>query len=95
MREALDQLDEDETNFMECFQGEITEVLGGASQAMGVGKDRLSQGLKQVEGSLRALEQLYQRKYGGYLRIALGGGASVPKVQEVCRAGETGSFSGG
>ncbi|MNN42146.1 hypothetical protein D3C81_1563050 [compost metagenome] len=45
-------------------------------------------------------------KYGGYVGIALGGGASVLKVQEVCRAGETeackrirfteaGSFSGG
>ncbi|MNE51643.1 hypothetical protein D3C80_1462790 [compost metagenome] len=45
-------------------------------------------------------------KHGGYVGIALGGGASVLKVQEVCRAGETeeckrirfteaGSFSGG
>ncbi|MNJ49859.1 hypothetical protein D3C77_451140 [compost metagenome] len=45
-------------------------------------------------------------KYGGYVGIALGGGASALKVQEVCRAGETeackkvrfteaGSFSGG
>lgn len=45
-------------------------------------------------------------KHGGYVGIALGGGASVLKVQEVCRAGETeeckrirfteaGSFTGG
>ncbi|MNJ52950.1 hypothetical protein D3C77_483190 [compost metagenome] len=45
-------------------------------------------------------------KHGGYVGIALGGGASVLKVQEVCRSGETeeckrirfteaGSFSGG
>ncbi|WP_316250525.1 PAAR domain-containing protein [Pseudomonas fluorescens] len=45
-------------------------------------------------------------KHGGYVGIALGGGASMLKVQEVCRAGETneckrirfteaGGFSGG
>lgn len=192
VREALTQLDEDEANFMVRFQGEIAGLLSGASQAMGVGKDMLSQGLKQVEGTLRAIEQLYQRtftahghlkspeffasrqqlyrqldgqlkgaflnkplnlgsydtlrrdlgisskslvhhwtragapgeipgyathmdevakmakylKYGGHVGIALGGGASALKVQEVCRAGETeackkirftesGSFSGG
>jgi hypothetical protein len=45
-------------------------------------------------------------KYGGHVGVALGGGASLLKVQEVCRSGETeackrirfteaGSFSGG
>ncbi|PSS56523.1 PAAR domain-containing protein [Pseudomonas sp. BBP2017] len=192
VREALAPLNEDEANFMVRYQGEIAGLLSGASQSMGVGKDMLGQGLRQVEGSLRAVEQLHQRmfstyghlkspeffasrqqlyrqidaqlksaflnkqlnlgsydtlrrdlgistkslvhhwsragapgeipgyathldqvaktakylKYGGYVGIALGGGASVLKVQEVCRAGETeeckkvrfteaGSFSGG
>ncbi|MGH8439609.1 MAG: PAAR domain-containing protein [Pseudomonas sp.] len=192
VREVLTPLNEDEANFMVRYQGEIAGLLSGASQAMGIGKDMLSQGLKQVEGSLRALEQLYQRtfsahghlksdeffasrqqlyrqldgqlkgaflnkslnlgsyetlrrdlgistkslvhhwsragapgeipgyathldqvaktakylKHGGYVGIALGGGASMLKVQEVCRSGETeackrirfteaGSFSGG
>ncbi|MGH8382041.1 PAAR domain-containing protein [Pseudomonas sp.] len=192
VREALMQLNEDEANFMVRYQGEIAGLLSGASQAIGIAKDMLSQGLKQVEGSLRALEQLYLRafsthghlkseeffasrqqlyrqldgqlkgaflnkplnlgsydslrrdlgistkslvhhwsragapgeipgyathmdkvaktakylKYGGSVGIALGGGASLLKVQEVCRAGETeacrrvrfteaGSFSGG
>ncbi|MEG0860843.1 MAG: PAAR domain-containing protein [Pseudomonas sp.] len=192
VREALAPLNEEEANFMVRYQGEIAGLLSGASQSMGVGKDMLGQGLRQVEGSLRALEQLHQRafstyghlnspeffasrqqlyrqidaqlksaflnkqlnlgsydtlrrdlgistkslvhhwsragapgeipsyathleqvsktakylKYGGYVGIALGGGASVLKVQDVCRAGETeacrkirfteaGSFSGG
>ncbi|MGH8485843.1 MAG: PAAR domain-containing protein, partial [Pseudomonas sp.] len=63
VREALTQLDEEEANFMVRFQGEIAGLLSGASQAMGVGKDMLSQGLKNVEGSLRALEQLHQRTF--------------------------------
>ncbi|MGH8383023.1 PAAR domain-containing protein [Pseudomonas sp.] len=192
VREALTPLNEDEANFMVRYQGVIAGLLSGASLSMGVGKDMLDQGLRQVQGSLRALEQLHQRmfstfghlnspeffasrqqlyrqldaqlksaflnkllnlgsydtlrrdlgistkslvhhwsragapgeipgyathldqvsktakylKYGGFVGIALGGGASVLKVQEVCRAGETeackkvrfteaGSFSGG
>ncbi|MNJ31152.1 hypothetical protein D3C77_257780 [compost metagenome] len=192
VRDALAPLNEEEANFMVRYQGEIAGLLSGASLSMGVGKDMLDQGLRQVQGSLRALEQLHQRmfstyghlnspeffasrqqlhrqldaqlkssflnkqlnlgsydtlrrdlgistkslvhhwsragapgeipgyathldqvaktakylKYGGYVGIALGGGASVLKVQEVCRAGETeackrirfteaGSFSGG
>ncbi|WP_191830760.1 PAAR domain-containing protein [Pseudomonas fluorescens] len=192
VRDALAPLNEEEANFMVRYQGEIAGLLSGASLSMGVGKDMLEQGLRQVQGSLRALEQLHQRmfstyghlnspeffasrqqlhhqldaqlkssflnkqlnlgsydtlrrdlgistkslvhhwsragapgeipgyathldqvvktakylKYGGYVGIALGGGASVLKVQEVCRAGETeackrirfteaGSFSGG
>ncbi|MGH8379681.1 PAAR domain-containing protein [Pseudomonas sp.] len=192
VREALAPLNEEEANFMVRYQGEIAGLLSGASLSMGVGKDMLDQGLRQVQGSLRALEQLHQRmfstyghlnspeffasrqqlyrqldaqlksaflskqlnlggydslrrdlgistkslvhhwsragapgeipgyathldqvaktakylKYGGYVGIALGGSASVLKVQEVCRAGETeackrirfteaGSFSGG
>ena len=192
VREALAPLNEEEANFMVRYQGEIAGLLSGASQSMGVGKDMLDQGVRQVQGSLRALEHLHQRmfstyghlnspeffasrqqllrqldaqlksaflnkqlnlgsydtlrrdlgistkslvhhwsragvpgeipgyathldqvaktakylKYGGYVGIALGGGASVLKVQEVCRAGETeacrkirftevGGFSGG
>ena len=192
VREVLAPLTEEEANFMVRYQGEIAGLLGGASESMGVGKDMLGHGLRQVEGTLRALEQLHQRafishghlkspeffaarqqllrqleaqlkssflnkplnlgsydvlrrdlgistkslvhhwsragapgqipgyathldqvaktakylKYGGYVGVALGGGASMLKVQEVCRAGETeeckkirfteaGSFSGG
>ncbi|MEG1340213.1 MAG: PAAR domain-containing protein [Pseudomonas sp.] len=192
VREALAPLNEEEANFMVRYQGEIAGLLSGASQSMGVGKDMLDQGLRQVQGSLRALEHLHQRmfstyghlnspeffasrqqllrqldaqlksaflnkqlnlgsydtlrrdlgistkslvhhwsragapgeipgyathldqvaktakylKYGGHVGVALGGGASLLKVQEVCRSGETeackrirfteaGSFSGG
>jgi len=192
VREVLVPLTEEEANFMVRYQGEIAGLLGGASESMGVGKDMLGHGLRQVEGTLRALEQLHQRafithghlkspeffasrqqmlrqleaqlkssflnkplnlgsydvlrrdlgistkslvhhwsragapgqipgyathldkvaktaqylKYGGYVGVALGGGASMLKVQEVCRAGETeackrirfteaGSFAGG
>ncbi|MFK8332365.1 PAAR domain-containing protein [Pseudomonas sp. BJa5] len=192
VREVLAPLTEDEANFMARYQGEIAGVLDGASESMGVGQSMLKQGLRQVEGTLHAVEQLYQRsfithgnlkspeffasrqqvlrqldgqlrgsflnkalnlgsydvlrrdlgistkslvhhwsragapgqipgyathldqvaktakylKYGGYVGVALGGGASVLKVQEVCRAGETeeckrirfteaGSFTGG
>lgn len=192
VREALTPLTEEEADFMVRYQGEIAGLIARAGQSMGIGKDMLDQGLRQVEGTLRALEQLHQRsfsahghlnsaqffsarrqlyhqldaqlksaflnkqlnlgsydtlrrdlgistrslvhhwsragapgeipgyathleqvaktakylKYGGYVGIALGGGASVLKVQEVCRAGETeecrkvriteaGSFSGG
>lgn len=64
----------------------------------------------EIPGYATHLEQVSKTakylKYGGYVGIALGGGASVLKVQEVCRAGETeeckrvrftepGSFSGG
>ncbi|MFK0088118.1 PAAR domain-containing protein [Pseudomonas sp. NPDC090755] len=192
VREVLAPLTEEEANFMVRYQGEIAGLLGGASESMGVGQAMLTHGLRQVEGTLHAVEQLYQRsfiahghlkspeffasrqqvlqqlaaqlrgsflnkrlnlggydtlrrdlgistkslvhhwsragapgqipgyathldqvaktaqylKYGGYVGIALGGSASVLKVQEVCRAGETeackkirfteaGSFTGG
>ncbi|MNJ34323.1 hypothetical protein D3C77_290310 [compost metagenome] len=64
----------------------------------------------EIPGYATHLEQVSRTakylKHGGYVGIALGGGASVLKVQEVCRAGETeeckkirfteaGSFSGG
>ncbi|MFK0085869.1 PAAR domain-containing protein [Pseudomonas sp. NPDC090755] len=64
----------------------------------------------QIPGYATHLDQVAKTaqylKYGGYVGVALGGGASMLKVQEVCRAGETeeckrirfteaGSFSGG
>jgi len=64
----------------------------------------------QIPGYATHLDQVAKTaqylKYGGYVGVALGGGASLLKVQEVCRAGETeeckkirfteaGSFTGG
>ncbi|UMY63469.1 PAAR domain-containing protein [Pseudomonas sp. LS.1a] len=175
-RRALAVLDFAEADFMMEHQAEIAGLLSNASQSMGVGKDMLEQGLKQVSNTLTSIEQLHQREfmrhghlnspgffaerrqllqqldgqlkaaylnkqlnlgsyerlkkslnistkslvhhwskaggpgqipgyathldkvarlskyleYGGYAAIGLGGGSSYLKVQEVCRAGETG-----
>lgn len=176
-RRALAVLDFAEADFMMEHQAEIAGLLGDASLSMGVGKDMLDQGLKQVSTTLTQIEQLHQReflrhghlnspeffnarrqllqqldgqlrvaflnkqlnlgsyerlkkslnistkslvhhwskaggpgqipgyathldkvaklgkylKYGGYAAIGLGGTSSYMKVQEVCRAGETGA----
>ncbi|MDZ3991086.1 PAAR domain-containing protein [Pseudomonas sp. Teo4] len=176
-RRALAVLDFAEADFMMEHQAEIAGLLGNASLSMGVGKDMLDQGLKQVSTTLTQIEQLHQReflrhghlnsreffnarrqllqqldgqlrvaflnkqldlgsyerlqkslnistkslvhhwskaggpgqmpgyathldkvaklgkylKYGGYFAIGLGGVSSYMKVQEVCRAGETGA----
>ncbi|WP_371857254.1 PAAR domain-containing protein [Pseudomonas sp. Irchel 3F5] len=66
VREALAPLDEEEANFMVRYQGEIAGLFSSASQSMGVGKDMLGHGLRQVEASLRALEQLHQRSFSTY-----------------------------
>ncbi|WP_246237949.1 PAAR domain-containing protein [Pseudomonas akapageensis] len=70
VREALAPLSEEEANFMARHLGEIALLTGGASEAMGVGKDMLDKGLKQVEGTLRSLELLHQRELTahGHLR---------------------------
>ncbi|WP_166360024.1 PAAR domain-containing protein [Pseudomonas akapageensis] len=70
VREALAPLSAEEANFMARHLGEIALLTGGASEAMGVGKDMLDKGLKQVEGTLRSLELLHQREFTahGHLR---------------------------
>ena len=176
-RRALEVLDFAEADFMMQHQAEIAGLLSDASQSMGVGKDMLDQGLKQVGNTLTSIEHLHQREfmrhghlnspsffaerrqllqqldgqlkaaflnkqlnlgnyerlkkslnistkslvhhwskaggpgqipgyathldkvarlgkylnYGGYAAIGLGGASSYLKVEEVCRAGETGA----
>jgi len=62
-RRALAALDFAESDFMMQHQAEIAGLLGDASQSMGVGKDMLDQGLKQVRGTLTGIEQLHQREF--------------------------------
>ena len=63
VREALAALSEDEADFMVRYQGEIAGLLAGASQSMGISAVMVGQGLRQVEGTLRALEELHQRSF--------------------------------
>ncbi|MGF6592018.1 hypothetical protein [Pseudomonas sp. 2835] len=63
VRESLAALSVEEANFMMRHQAEIAGLSAGASQAMGVGKDMLEKGLRQVEATLRSIEQLHQREF--------------------------------
>ncbi|UVM53961.1 hypothetical protein LOY37_16470 [Pseudomonas sp. B21-012] len=63
VRESLAALSAEEANFMMRHQAEIAGLSAGASQAMGVGKDMLEKGLRQVEATLRSIEQLHQREF--------------------------------
>lgn len=60
---ALAVLDFAEADFMMQHQAEIAGLLGNASQSMGVGKDMLEQGLKQVSHTLTSIELLHQREF--------------------------------
>ncbi|MDD1961058.1 PAAR domain-containing protein [Pseudomonas sp. 39004] len=62
-RHALAALDFAESDFMVQHQAEIAGLLSSASQSMGVGKDMLDQGLKQVKSTLNQIEQLHQREF--------------------------------
>jgi hypothetical protein len=62
-RRALAVLDFAESDFMMQYQAEIAGLLSNASQSMGVGKDMLDQGLKQVSMTLQQIEQLHQREF--------------------------------
>ncbi|UVL02148.1 PAAR domain-containing protein [Pseudomonas sp. B21-047] len=62
-RRALAVLDFAESDFMVQHQAEIAGLLSSASQSMGVGKDMLDQGLKQVKSTLNQIEQLHQREF--------------------------------
>ncbi|MEB6589827.1 PAAR domain-containing protein [Pseudomonas asiatica] len=62
-RRALEVLDFAEADFMMQHQAEIAGLLSNASQSMGVGKDMLDQGLKQVSNTLTSIERLHQREF--------------------------------
>lgn len=62
-RRALAVLDFAEADFMMQHQAEIAGLLSSASQSMGVGKDMLEQGLKQVSHTLTSIEHLHQREF--------------------------------
>ena len=62
-RQALAGLDSAESDFMAQHQAEIAGLLSDASQSMGVGKDMLEQGLKQVSHTLTSIELLHQREF--------------------------------
>ncbi|MFV3292300.1 PAAR domain-containing protein [Pseudomonas sp. NY11955] len=62
-RRALEVLDHGEADFMMQHQAEIAGLLSDASLSMGVGKDMLDQGLKQVSHTLTSIEQLHQQEF--------------------------------
>ena len=62
-RRALEVLDYAEADFMMQHQAEIAGLLSNASLSMGVGKDMLDQGLRQVGHTLTSIEQLHQREF--------------------------------
>lgn len=62
-RYALTALDFAESDFMMQHQAHIAGLLSGASQSMGVGKDMLDQGLRQVNQTLTQIEHLHQREF--------------------------------
>ncbi|MNQ60282.1 PAAR motif protein [compost metagenome] len=70
VRTALAPLSAEEANFMVRHQAEIALMAGGASESLGVARDMLDKGLKQVEGTLKNLELLHQQQFSrhGHLR---------------------------
>ncbi|AUF96681.1 hypothetical protein CXQ80_12970 [Pseudomonas sp. 02C 26] len=62
-RDSLALLDYDEAEFMMEHQAEIAGLLTGASQSMGVGKDMLEQGLRQVRATLLEVDQLHKQQF--------------------------------
>ena len=58
-RRALKVLDFAEADFMMQHQAEIAGLLGNASLSMGVGRDKLGQGLERVSHTLTRIEQLH------------------------------------
>ncbi len=62
-RRALTVLDFAESDFMMEHQADIAGLLGDASLSMGVGKDMLDQGLRQVRQTLTHIERLHQQEF--------------------------------
>ncbi|MGG5289840.1 PAAR domain-containing protein [Pseudomonas shirazensis] len=65
-RDSLALLDYDEAEFMMEHQAEIAGLLTGASQSMGVGKDVLEQGLRQVRTTLLEVDQLHKQQFAKF-----------------------------
>ncbi|MCS4282506.1 putative Zn-binding protein involved in type VI secretion [Pseudomonas sp. BIGb0278] len=65
-RDSLALLDYDEAEFMMEHQAEIAGLLTGASQSMGVGKDVLEQGLRQVRATLLEVDQLHKQQFAKF-----------------------------
>ncbi|MBU1332364.1 MAG: hypothetical protein KJ884_13870 [Gammaproteobacteria bacterium] len=63
VRTDLEPLSEEEANFMARHQAEIALMIGGASESLGVGKDVLEKGLKQIGETLSTIEYLHQREF--------------------------------
>lgn len=63
VRTVLEPLSESEADFMAEHQAEIAQMVNGASQSLGIGKDVLETGLKRITGTLRDLEYLHQREF--------------------------------
>ncbi|MDD1012591.1 hypothetical protein [Pseudomonas rubra] len=63
VRKSLAALTPHEADFMMRNLPEIAGMLGTASLSMGIGKDMLDKGLRQIEGTLRSIEQLHQREF--------------------------------
>lgn len=70
VRVALEPLSEEEADFMAHHQAEIAAMLGGAGDSLGVSKDALGKGVKQIGETLNHLEYLHQRQFSthGHLR---------------------------
>lgn len=63
VRTSLATLTAQEADFMMRNLPEIASMLGTASLSMGIGKDMLDKGLRQIESTLRSIEQLHQHEF--------------------------------
>ncbi|KWR76441.1 hypothetical protein [Pseudomonas sp. PI1] len=70
VRTALEPLSEEEADFMVRHQAEIANILGGAGTSLGLTKDVLDKGLRQIGETLRDIEYLHQTEFAthGHLR---------------------------
>ena len=62
-RRSLAVLDFAESDFMMEYQAEVAGLLSDASLSMGVGKDMMDHGLKQLRGTLGNIERLHQQEF--------------------------------
>jgi len=63
VRTALEPLSEEEADFMVRHQAEIANILGGAGTSLGLTKDVLDKGLRQIGETLRDIEYLHQTEF--------------------------------
>ncbi|AJA12911.1 hypothetical protein RPPX_05955 [Pseudomonas putida S12] len=62
-RRSLAVLDFAESDFMMEYQAEIAGLLSDASLSMGVGKDMMDHGLRQLRSTLGNIERLHQQEF--------------------------------